>query len=41
MTVTREEILQWMSEHEATILDYANAHNMTPQEVIDMMNGKR
>ena len=41
MTVTREEILEWMSkDHTRSILSYAIAHNMEPQEVIDMMNGK-
>ena len=40
MIVSREEILNWMKEHNETILGYANAHNMQPQEVINMLNGR-
>lgn len=41
MRVTKEEILDWMRvDHTRTIIGYAMAHDMQPQEVIDMMNGK-
>ena len=46
MIVTRQEILDWMYKLEettgrvGTIMDYALAHDIEPQVVIDLMNGK-
>ena len=25
---TREEVLKWMTEHDASVLEYAQAHNL-------------
>lgn len=40
MTISREEILNWMQDNNASVLSFAQAHNCDVQKVWDVINGK-